>query len=98
MPPVHFKQNEKGDSIFFMEEEGERIAEMVTGISGNEMTVYHTEVFPKGEGRGLGKELLHAMRDYARVNSLQVIPICPFVLAQFARHPEQYADIWKKKK
>jgi predicted GNAT family acetyltransferase len=96
MPPVHFKQNEKGQSIFFMEEDGEPIAEMVAGIVGNELTVYHTEVFPKGEGRGLGKELLRAVVEYARMHDLKVIPLCPFVLAQFARYPEQYSDIWKK--
>jgi predicted GNAT family acetyltransferase len=36
------------------------------------------------------------MVDYARGNHLKVIALCPFVHAQFARHPHDYEDIWKK--
>ena len=46
---------------------------MQIGISGNVLTVYHTEVSPDHEGKGLAKKLLMAMADYARKNKLQVI-------------------------
>lgn len=36
------------------------------------------------------------MSDYAREHELKVIPLCFYVYAQFKRHPEQYAGIWKK--
>jgi predicted GNAT family acetyltransferase len=36
------------------------------------------------------------MVDHARKNGLKVIALCPFVHAQFKRHPEQYEDIWNK--
>ena len=70
---------------------------MKIGISGNDLTVYHTEVLPKAEGRGLAKKLLSAMVDYARKNNLKVIALCPYVFAQFKRHPEEFANIWKNK-
>ncbi|HEU4902844.1 MAG TPA: N-acetyltransferase [Flavisolibacter sp.] len=35
------------------------------------------------------------MVDYARKNGLKVIPLCPYVHAQFKRHPADYADVWK---
>jgi predicted GNAT family acetyltransferase len=36
------------------------------------------------------------MVDYARKNSLKVIPLCPYVLLQFQRRPDDYKDIWLK--
>jgi predicted GNAT family acetyltransferase len=74
----------------------ERIGEMLISISGKEMTVYHTEVVPKAEGKGLAKQMLNEMVAYARKNNLKVIALCPYVHAQFTRHPDEYADVWKK--
>ncbi len=77
--------------------EGEaHLGDLAISISGNSLTVYHTEVSPKAEGKGLGKVLLAAMADHARKNDLKVTPLCPYVHAQFKRHPEEYADIWNK--
>ena len=67
------------------------------GEKAHDLTVYHTEVFPAGEGKGIGKKLLEHMVEYARKNNLMVIALCPYVFAQFKRHPELYADIWKNK-
>jgi len=96
MDDVQFVINDKGHGAFLIMEEQEKIGEMVIGISGNVLTVYHTEISPKAEGRGLAKKLLEEMVAYAREKKFSVIPLCPFVHAQFKRHPEQYADIWNK--
>lgn len=88
--------NEKGNGHFYIQDDGELIAEMVISVSGNELTAIHTEVLPKGEGKGFGKKLVEAMAAYARKNNLKVIAFCPFVHKQFMRHPEEYRDIWKK--
>lgn len=95
MPAVQFLKLENGDSAFAIEEEGERLAEMVVHISDNIMTVYHTEVTERLEGQGVGKKLLQAMTAYAKEHNLQVVPLCPFVHLQFKRNPEVYAAIWK---
>ena len=87
--------NEQQKGKFYIEEDNERLGEMVIGINGNNLTAYHTEVSPKAEGKGYAKALLNAMVNYARKNRLHVIPLCPFVHAQFKRHPEDYADLWK---
>lgn len=96
MDDIELRLNEKGHGGFYAVQDGGQLGEMVISISGKDLTVYHTEVDPKAEGKGLAKNLLSTMVEYVRENGLQVIPLCPYVLAQFKRHPQQYADIWKK--
>ena len=73
MEEVKLNLDEKNHGHFFINENDEQIAEMQIGISGSDLTVYHTEVSPKAEGRGLAKKLLSTMVDYARKNNLKVI-------------------------
>ncbi len=95
MENVTLHLNEKGHGAFIIKDADKKIGEMVVGVAENTLTVYHTEVQPEYEGKGVGKLLLTAMVAYARAHSLQVIPLCVYVLAQFKRHPELYADIWQ---
>jgi len=88
--------NDQQQGAFYMMEGSEQLGEMVIRITGPNLTVYHTEVNPKAEGKGYAKKMLDAMVDHARTNHLQVIPLCPYVHAQFKRYPEAYADICSK--
>jgi len=90
--------NEKGHGAFFIMDGDEQLGEMVISILSGKLTVYHTEVLAKVEGKGFAKKLLVAMVDYARKNGLKVIPLCPYVHAQFKRHPKEYADLWNENK
>jgi predicted GNAT family acetyltransferase len=91
---LKWENDEKG--AFVIEEDGERVAEMAVGVSGKNLTVYHTEVSDKLKGQGVAGKLLAAMVAYARANKLGVIALCPYVSAQFKRHPDEYSDIWKR--
>jgi uncharacterized protein len=93
MEGVNLKLEETGEGYFYINENEEQIAKLVISISGDQMTAHHTEVLPSGEGKGLGKQLMAEMADYARKNWLKVVALCPFVHAQFKRHPELYKDI-----
>jgi len=73
--------NEKGDGSFFIMEGDEKIGEMVISVKGSKLTVHHTEVSEKAQGRGLAKELLNEMVEYARQHDLKVNPLCPYVHA-----------------
>lgn len=90
------KLNEKGHGGFYIMDGEEQLGEMAIAISKADITVYHTEMQPKAEGKGLAKLMLQAMVDHARKNKLKVIPLCPYVHAQFKRHPQEYADIWNR--
>ena len=58
------------------------------GLEGRTMTIYHTEVPPVFRGRGYGDLLARTALDYAREQSFEVQPLCPFVRAFIERHPE----------
>ncbi|MET0463389.1 MAG: GNAT family N-acetyltransferase [Chitinophagaceae bacterium] len=69
---------------------------MDIAISEGRLTVFHTEVSPEFEGRGFAKLLLQQLVSYAREKELKIIPLCPYVNAQFRRHPAEYTDVWEK--
>ena len=76
MEDVKLNLNEKGQGAFTIMDGAEKLGEMVVGIAGDNMTVYHTEVAPKATGKGLANSLLAAMVAHARANELKVIPLC----------------------
>lgn len=96
MNEIELKLNDAGRGAFVIENGGERSAEMEIGVQNGNLTVYHTEVAEGLKGQGIASKLLSAMVSYARENKLKVIPLCPYVLSQFRRHPDLYEDIWKK--
>lgn len=98
MDAIKLNVNEKGHGAFLMMNGDTQLGEMVVGISAGNLTVYHTEVATSAEGKGFAKKMLVAMVDYARKNGLKVIPLCPYVHAQFKRHPQEYADLWNENK
>ena len=96
MNEIEFKPEGNGKGAFVIEEGNDRIAEMAVGISGNNMTVFHTQVADKLKGKGVAAKLLSTMVQYARDKNLKVIALCPYVNAQFKRNPEMYQDIWNQ--
>ena len=90
------KLNEQGRGAFLIMDGAEQLGEMALAIFDKQMIVYHTEVSPKAEGKGLAKLMLDKMVAYARANGLKVKPLCPYVHAQFKRHPADFEDIWIK--
>ena len=97
MNDVQMKVNDKGRGEFYIDKDGEEVAEMEIQINKDNITVYHTEVVKEEEGKGLAKKLLGHMVDYARTHKLKVVPLCPYVHAQFKKHRQEYADLWDGK-
>lgn len=55
---------------------------------GNRITFLHTGVPPALENRGIAGALAHAALEAARVEGLEVVPLCPYVAAYIRRHRE----------
>jgi predicted GNAT family acetyltransferase len=96
MNEIQLDLNDNGKGFFFIEKDGQRKAKMEIGISGSNLTVYHTEVADELQGQGIAAKLLATMVAYARANQLKIIPLCPYVQSQFKRHPDTYADVWNQ--
>ena len=56
----------------------------------------HTGVPDAMGGKGVAKALLSFMLDDAKANGFRIIPVCPYVRAQYARHPE-WSDLFTTK-
>ncbi len=96
MQQVELKLDDNDRGTFYISDGNENVAAMEISVSGKTLTVYHTEVAPEAEGQGLARMLLEAMVEHARLNQLQVNPLCSYVQVQFRRHPGDYADVWKQ--
>jgi hypothetical protein len=59
-------------------------------LSAGVMRLYHTEVPPALEGRGLAGAIVKAALAHARAEGLRVEPACSYVRAYMKRHPETH--------
>lgn len=94
MEEINLQLDDRGQGRFVILQGATQLGEMIISVSGSYLTVYHTEVAPEASGKGLAGKLLAAMVAYAREKQLKIIPLCPYVHAQFRRHPVDYADLW----
>lgn len=64
-------------------------AELTYSRAGDHQIIAdHTGVPSEIGGLGVGSALTRAMIEDARARGLKIVPLCPFVNAQFRRHPE----------
>ncbi len=83
----HQTGDTKGE--FFIEKEGEKLAEMTySRWGGKKFIIDHTEVSDELRGEGAGKQLVMAAVDYARKNQMKILPLCPFAKAIFEKNKD----------
>jgi predicted GNAT family acetyltransferase len=80
---------------FELVEEGHMARVNYIMLSPTSIIFTHTVVPFALKGQGIGSFLARHVLDYARDNSLYVIPQCPFIRAYIDRHPE-YDDLVQK--
>lgn len=61
-------------------------------LSGDVISLDHTETPVAARGRGLASRLTQGVLDDVRSRGLKIVPRCPFVRAYVERHP-QYRDL-----
>jgi uncharacterized protein len=61
--------------------------------SDGSISLRHTEVDDRFEGRGLGSALARGVLDAARDDRLDVLPHCPFMAAYIREHPDEYLEL-----
>ncbi|MFD1881235.1 GNAT family N-acetyltransferase [Paracoccus pacificus] len=60
------------------------------------LSANHTGVPEEMSGKGVANALLNFLLDDARKNGFRIIPVCPFIRKQYARHPE-WSDLFTTK-
>ena len=78
-------------SRFELDEDGVT-AFMKYRITGNIVSLDHTETPVAARGRGIASRLVRGVLDEVRRRGLKIVPRCPFVSAYVAKHP-QYRDL-----
>lgn len=91
MEVKHKDNGEKG--AFLIRDEGRRAAEMTyVWMNDDAFIIDHTEVDPRYEGQGLGKQLVAGAVEFARERGIKILPLCPFARAVFDKTPD-YNDV-----
>lgn len=87
------REEHKNKGAFFIEQDGEWVAEMTYRREGaRKLVIDHTEVDEPLRGKGVGEELVEEAVKYARENNLLLKPVCPFVKAILEKD-EEYEDV-----
>jgi uncharacterized protein len=68
--------------------EGQPIGRVTYKIESGVIALLHAEVDPAHERQGWGARLVAGALDDARERGLKVRPVCPFVVAYMASHPD----------
>lgn len=75
--------------------EGGAEAELTYSILSPSMIIAdHTGVPDALRGSGAGRRLVERLVADARAEGVKIVPLCPFVKSQLARHPE-WADVFQ---
>jgi hypothetical protein len=87
---MDIKQIEHGSKGAFVIDVGsERLAEMTYSKAGEKIIIIdHTDVSDMLRGQGAGKQLVLKAVEYARMNHIKILPLCPFARSVFDKSPE----------
>lgn len=84
--------NEK-NGFFYIEENGKTQAKMTFVFAGKDKIIIdHTEVNEGNNGKGYGKMMVAKAVEFARKNSIKILPLCPFAKSVIEKTPE-FQDI-----
>lgn len=74
--------------------DGEKFAgECCFEVRGKIWTLNHTFVDPSYGGQGIAKKLLDCVVENARKKGAKINPVCSYVVHEFEKNPELYADV-----
>jgi predicted GNAT family acetyltransferase len=102
-PAVTVTQDADGSAFVATLEDGTVAGTAYYHLLGGALVFTHTEVDPALEGQGIGSRLVAGALAAAREAGAKVVPLCPFVRAYMARHPEHdgllrtYTDLGTRK-
>lgn len=86
---MEIQRDEHGrKGAFYIDEDGEWIAELTYFKNGGVMTIDHTEIEERLRGEGIGEDMVKAAVEYARENGLKINAVCPYAKKVIEDDPE----------
>lgn len=85
-------REDKTTGAFYIEKDGNSLAEMVYSKQPGRMVIEHTEVDEPLRGQNVGFQLVGNGVEYAREQHLKIIALCQFARKVIERHRE-FRDI-----
>lgn len=73
------------EGVFFLENNGEELAEMTYTLEDGKMVIEHTEVDESLRGKNIGFQLVEQGVEYARQEKLKILPLCVYAKAVIER-------------
>lgn len=70
-------------------------AELEYHVEGGRIYLDSTYTPEEFRGRGIGAALVEESVSFAKKNKLKIVPVCPFAVEYFKKHPE-HSDILSK--
>ena len=98
MPPMAETVSVQHDLVgnrFYIALEGHE-ARLLYRRAGKEIDLYHTYVPEVFRGRGLAEKLCQAAFEYAKQETLTVVPSCPYISTAYLRRHPEYAPLTKR--
>ncbi|NNV54575.1 GNAT family N-acetyltransferase [Limnovirga soli] len=91
MEIIHQQNGHKG--MFYVGTADEPLAAMTyTMPAENKLIIDHTEVSDALRGKNVGYQLVKAAVDFARIQGIKILPLCPFAKSVFDKKSE-FADV-----
>lgn len=81
------------DSRYEVEEDRRLAGFAQYRLRPDRITVFHAEIRPEFQGRGLADRLAQETLEDIRRRGLVVVPTCPFFAAFIRKHPDEFLDL-----
>ena len=92
MPDIEVTDDTTNGAYCMDVEGADRQAELTWRARGQARIADHTFTPPAARGKGIALKLVEAMVADAREQGFTIVPQCPYVEAQFRKHPD-WADV-----
>lgn len=80
------------EGMFYLEQNGEELAEMTYTIEDGSMVIQHTEVDESLRGKDIGFQLVEHGVEYARQEHLKIVPLCEYA-EKVLQRTEKFQDV-----
>ena len=74
------------EGAFYIEENGESVAELTYTLEKGKMVIQHTEVDESLRGKNVGYDLVERAVEFARESNLKIVPVCRFAKKVLEKH------------